>query len=79
MKEQTIKELIEALDKTEEFFFVSKQGEEFKLVHSELSDCDEWLEMIDHFKNGVKDKVIKLRGNNDATDDLLNDADISSN
>lgn len=80
MKERTIKALINAFDKTDELFFISKQGDKFELIHSEITDAEEFLDMVYHFADILKQKVSKLKQNdidNDALDDLLDDLDIN--
>lgn len=78
MDEETIKALIEELDNTEELFFISKVEDEYKFIHSELTDLKEWTEMVGHFNDKLKEKIAELNRGNDATDDLL-DNPVSSN
>ena len=76
MDEETIKRLIEAFDKAEEVFMITKEDDAFRLVHSNLSDAREWVEMIEHFKQNVQEQI---NDDNDALDDLLGGFGISSN
>ena len=80
MREKTIQALINAFDKTDELFFISKQGDKYELIHSELTDAEEFLDMIYHFAEILEQKVSKLKENdlnNNALDDLLDDLDIN--
>ena len=42
-KEDYLKELQNELNNTDEFFLISKNKENYKLIHSNLTDCMEWL------------------------------------
>ena len=79
MDSETIKKLIDAFDTTEELFFISKNKDGYQLIHSELTDGAEWCEMIEHFLTKLEDKVLEVKKDDDALNDLLNDYIISSN
>ena len=78
MRDKTIQALIKAFDKTEELFFISKQGDQYEFIHSELTDAEEMLDMVYHFAETLEEKINSLKGggDNDALDDLLNGYDI---
>ena len=80
MREETIKRLIKELDRTDEMFFISKSnGDEYTLIHSELTDLDEWIDMVDHFSTKLKEKRALISKNDDAANDLLSSHDINLN
>lgn len=79
MTDKTIQALIKAFDKTDELFFISKQGDKYEFIHSELSDAKEWIEMVDYFLTQLEEKVMDLKKGDDATRDLLDGFDINEN
>ena len=78
-KEDYLKELQNELNNTDEFFLISKNKENYKLIHSNLSDCMEWLDMIEIFKEKLEDKIIDLKANHNAINDLLGDIGLNNN
>ncbi len=79
MEDKLKKEMINQIKESNEFFFIGKFDGVYKLMHSDLSDCSEWLDMIQHFNHKLEEKIMGLKRNTSALNDLLSDEDISLN
>ena len=79
MEDKLREEMIQSIIDSKEFFFIGRFDGKYKLLHSDLSKGEEWLDMIQHFKDKLEDKIVGLKKNKDALNDLLSDEDISLN
>ena len=72
-------DIIQYLKDSDEYFFITKEDDVFSSIHSNLSGLNEWVDMIEYFKDKLEEKIIGLKKNRDALNDLLTDEDISLN
>lgn len=79
LDKNTIQAIIDELDNTEEIFIISKSEDSYKLIHSEMTDSKEWLDIIEMFLNDIKKKYIAIKGNDSAIEDIIDSADINEN
>ncbi len=71
--------MIKSILESKEFFFIGKFDGVYKLLHSDLSECDEWVDMIEHFKDKLEEKITGQRKDRNALEDLLGDEGINLN
>ena len=79
MKDKLKDEMIKSIIESKEFFFIGKFDGVYKLLHSDLSEGDEWVDMIQHFKDKLEEKITGQRKDRNALEDLLGDEGINLN
>ncbi len=79
MEDELKNEMIKSILESKEFFFIGKFDGVYKLLHSDLSECDEWVDMIEHFKDKLEEKITGQRKDRNALEDLLGDEGINLN
>ena len=54
-------ELMQYLKDADEYFFITKEDDVFSSVHSNLSGVDEWIDMIEYFKDKLEDQDNRIK------------------